>query len=206
MTETTAKNQSAAVDEQATADAPEAQDTQDTPGSMPTAEAVAAGSADPGPSSAVAFSDRGVVSLDPAPLTQFELARSQGYGSEPVYPEGHEEMLAEGGGAVGVQNYQADQEIVASNPAIAELFETTDAGEQNSAPSQAGPSSESSVVASGESEEPTSQPETGTPAASTASSRTGSTSTASKTASKTSGSTGSTSDSGSTSSSSTPAS
>ena len=171
MTETTATpastdSESAAADEQAAAGAPEVE-RDDAPSSMPTAEATAQGSADPGPSTAVAFSDRGVVSLAPAPLTQFELARSQGYGAEPVYPEGHEELLAEGGGAVGVQNYQADAEIVASNPAIAELFESTDAGEANSVPSQAGPSSESSVVASGESEEATSNPQTGAPAAST---------------------------------------
>ena len=161
MTETA--DTSAAVDEQATADAPEVE-REDAPSSMPTAEATALGSADPGPSTAVAFSDRGVVSLAPAPMAQFEMARSQGYGAEPVYPEGHEELLAEGGGAIGVQNFQADQEIVASNPAIAELFESTDAGEQNSVPTQAGPSSESSVVASGESEEATSSPETGAPA------------------------------------------
>lgn len=164
MTET---QQSVAADEQATADAPErnAPEAEDAPGSMPTAEAVAEGSAYPGESSMVAFSDRGVVSLAPAPMPQFEMVRAQGYGGEPVYPEGHEDMLSEGLGAVGVQNYQADQEIVAANPAIAELFETTDAGEANSGPSQAGPSSESSVIASGESENETSNPQTGAPAA-----------------------------------------
>lgn len=185
MTET-----SAAVDSQAAAGAPEANQSEDAPSSMPTAEAVAEGARDPGLSTNVAYSDRGVVSLAPAPMPQFEMVRSQGFGAEPVYPEGHEEFLAGLADAVGVQNFQADNEIVASNPAIAELFENADAEDLQSTPTMAGSSQDSSVVATG-GDTGTSNPQTGvaaTPATGTGTTPSGS---------STSGSGSSTSGSGS---------
>jgi hypothetical protein len=55
------------------------------------AAAVNSGLADPGPSSAVTYSDRGVVGLAPAPLSIFEkIARS---GVDPVIPEDMEDLV-----------------------------------------------------------------------------------------------------------------
>lgn len=82
----TATDESVAVDEKA-----EAPEVTDAPSAMPTAEAVAEGSADPGPASGLSINETGAVTLPAAPLPQFEMVRAAG--GEPVYPEGLEEVL-----------------------------------------------------------------------------------------------------------------
>jgi hypothetical protein len=199
-TDTSAADASTSVDEQAAAGTPEASGQQE-PGSMPTAEATAAGSADPGPASGLSLSDRGVVSLPAAPMPQFEMVRTQGFGAEPVYPDGLEDLLERGGGGEAVSAAQQELDVNPTNPAIIEALQSDDA-QQNAIPTQAGSSADSSVIASGEGSD-TSNPQTGTPPASTTSG-TGTTGTGTAPAdSSTSGSsTSGTSTSGSSSSSS----